>query len=96
MNVIQGQSYLLTSTLDINLNSATVVVRYLLPLADISTVKEIPATIDLVTNSISALVTSTINNTLGKYLFWLYITYPDGTVYKSKPIVVMCIPEGQI
>ena len=96
MTVIIGQSYLLSSVLSVNLDLATVVVRYLIPGMTPDQFLTIPASIDLSSNTITALITSTINNTLGRWLFWLYITYPDQTVYKSKPIIIQCISEGSI
>jgi len=97
MTTIIGQSYLISSVSSVDLAGATVVIRYLPPsIADPSSYLEIPATVDLSSNTINALVTSSINNEVGKWLFWLYITYPTTYVYISKPIVVQVIPEGQI
>jgi hypothetical protein len=91
-SIVIGQSYTIKSTVSINLVDATVYVRYLIP--NTNSVQQILATTNLDTNSISASISSAINNTLGRWKFWLYVIYSDSTVYISKSVVVDVIEEG--
>jgi len=93
--VIVGQTYTINSTLSIDISGSTsVIIKYQKP--NDTSVYDLQSSISIKTNSISSVVSNTINDTVGRWKCWLHILYPSGIIYKSKPTIIEVIEEGQI